>query len=74
MTIGELKRGIADLDDALLIVLAVKIEDGDGDEVEQWFGLESAEQRMDPDTSVDYAHFAGGELVETDAQNIPRQF
>ena len=63
MTIGELKRGIADLDDALVIVLAVKIEDGDGDDVEQWFGLESAGARVDPDTAEDYAHFAGGELL-----------
>lgn len=63
MKIGELKRAIADMDDERVIVLAVKIEDGDGDETEQWFGLDNAEARVDPDTAEDYAHFAGGELL-----------
>jgi hypothetical protein len=63
MTIGQLKRGIADLDDALAIVLVVKIEDSDGGDVEHWFGLETVEQQTDPDTAEEYAHFGGGGLI-----------
>ncbi|HEX4695001.1 hypothetical protein [Sphingomonas sp.] len=61
MTIGELKRAIADLDDGLDIVLAVPLEDPDGDDVERVFALVSVETRVDPDTAESYAHFAGGD-------------
>jgi hypothetical protein len=58
MTIGELKAAIGSLDDALDIVIAVPIEDEDGDTVERWFELAGARKQMNPDTAENYAHFA----------------
>lgn len=62
MNIGDLRRTLGSLADNLDIVLVVPVEDQDGDEVEQLFGLAHVDRRMDPDTGEEYAHFAGGEL------------
>ena len=57
MTIGELKKAIAPLDNALEIEIIVPYEDADGDEVERGFELEGVARRLDADTAREYAHF-----------------
>lgn len=58
MTIGELKKAIAPLDNALEIEIIVPYgEDDDGDEVERSYELTTARAVMDTDTAGEYARF-----------------
>lgn len=57
MTVRELKTVLAALDDALEIEIIARYEDGDGDEVEHPFVIETVGAFMDPDTAREYARF-----------------
>jgi len=57
MTIGELKKAIASLDNSLEIEIIVPYEDGDGDEVERSYDLAAVGAVMDHDTAGEYARF-----------------
>ena len=57
MTIGELKKAIAVLDDGLEIEIIGRYEDGDGDEIERSFDLETVSAELDRDTAREYAKF-----------------
>jgi len=61
MTVGDLKKAIASLDNWLEIEIIVADEDADGDEVERSFNLETVTRRMDPDTAREYARFECGD-------------
>jgi hypothetical protein len=62
MTIGELKKAIAPLDDGLEIEIVARYEDEDGDEVECSLDLESVGAVLDPDTARQYARFECADL------------
>ncbi len=57
MTIGELKKAIAALDNRLEIEIIVGYEDSDGDEIERSFNLATVGAVMDSDTACEYARF-----------------
>ena len=57
MTIGELKKAIAPLDDGLEIEIIGRYEDGDGDEVARSFDLQTVSPELDRDTAREYARF-----------------
>ena len=62
MTIGELKKAIAALDDSLEIEIIARYEDGDGDEVERGYDLAAVSPAMDSDTAREYARFECADL------------
>ena len=65
MTIGQLKKQIAELDDGLGIEIIALSEDADGDDIELNYALLSVEKRLDPDTAEDYARF---ECIEAELE------
>jgi hypothetical protein len=62
MTIGDLKKLLAPLEDALPIIVVGPCLDEDGDEAEAWFQPSSINLKMDADTAEEYAQFACSRL------------
>lgn len=58
MTIGELKKLLAPLDDALTIIVVGPCPDEEGDDCETWFSVREVACEMDADIGEEYAHFA----------------
>lgn len=58
MTVGDLKKLLEPLDDALPIIVIAPCEDEDGDDCETWFQVHGVEIAMDHDTAEEYAEFA----------------
>ena len=57
MTVGELKAVLAELDNSLEIEIIARYEDGDGDEIERSYDVESVASWLDPDTAREYERF-----------------
>jgi len=58
MTVGDLKKLLAPLDDALPIIVVAPCLDEDGDDCETWFSVREVTREMDADIAEEYAHFA----------------
>ena len=56
MTVGELKKLLAPMDDALPIIVVAPCLDEDGDDCETWFQLRAVTRELDADIAEEYAH------------------
>lgn len=56
MTVGDLKKLLDALDDALPIIVVAPCEDEDGDDCETWFQVHNVTRQMDADIAEEYAH------------------
>ena len=58
MTVGELKKVLATLDDALpIIVVTPCADEPDADELDTWFQLRDVSRKLDADIAELYARF-----------------
>jgi hypothetical protein len=57
MTVGDLKKLLAPLDDALPVIVVAPCLDEDGDDCETWFSVRAVTAKMDEDTGEEYANF-----------------
>ena len=57
MTVGDLKKLLAPLDDAMPVIVVGPCLDADGDDCETWFQVHAVTTEMDADTAEEYAKF-----------------
>ena len=56
MTVGNLKKLLEQLDDALPVIVVGPCVDEDGDDCETWFQLTAVTRELDADIAEEYAH------------------
>jgi hypothetical protein len=56
MTVGDLKKLLGPMNDALPVIVVAPCMDEDGDECQTWFQLREVTRKLDADIAEEYAH------------------